>query len=132
MYEDDDVRCFCGLRASRRISRTEANPNRKFFGCPLYYSAAARGCDFFLWYDRKIEDDVRKLTSLVEGLSVHLREVQSEKNELESTLDHVVKHSHDVRSSSNSVPVSESYIVHELEAIKARLARVEDAVFRRR
>ncbi|CAN1215273.1 hypothetical protein LINPERPRIM_LOCUS141 [Linum perenne] len=43
MYEDDDVRCFCGLRASRRISRTEANPNRKFFGCPLYYSAVTFG-----------------------------------------------------------------------------------------
>ncbi|CAN1752228.1 hypothetical protein LINPERHAP1_LOCUS4631 [Linum perenne] len=95
-------------------------------------SKDAKGCDFFLWYDRKIEEDVRKLTSLVEGLSVHLREVQSEKNALESTLDHVIQHSHDVRSSSNSVPVSEAYIVHELEAIKARLSRVEDAVFSRR
>ncbi|CAN1292551.1 hypothetical protein LINPERPRIM_LOCUS21631, partial [Linum perenne] len=131
-YEDDDVRCFCELRASRRISRTEVNPNRKFFGCPLYYSADVKGCDFFLWYDRKIEEDVRKLTSLVGDLSVHLREVQSEKNELESTLDRVMKHSHDVRSSSYNVLVSEAYIVHELEAIKARLSRVEDAVFSRR
>ncbi|CAN1177741.1 hypothetical protein LINPERHAP2_LOCUS33283, partial [Linum perenne] len=57
-YEDDDVRCFCELRASRRISRTEANPNRKFFGCPLYYSADVKGCDFFLWHDMKIQEDV--------------------------------------------------------------------------
>ncbi|CAN1301733.1 hypothetical protein LINPERPRIM_LOCUS25090 [Linum perenne] len=41
-YEDDDVRCFCQLRASRRISRTKANPNRKFFGCPLYYSTGEK------------------------------------------------------------------------------------------
>ncbi|CAN1144506.1 hypothetical protein LINPERHAP2_LOCUS14144, partial [Linum perenne] len=47
----------------------------------------------------KIQEDVRKLTSLVEDLSVHLREVQREKNELESTLDCVMKHSHDVPSS---------------------------------
>ncbi|CAN1842264.1 hypothetical protein LINPERHAP1_LOCUS36795 [Linum perenne] len=37
-YEDDDVKCLCELRASCCISRTEANLNRKFLGCPLYYS----------------------------------------------------------------------------------------------
>ncbi|CAN1812794.1 hypothetical protein LINPERHAP1_LOCUS26635 [Linum perenne] len=42
-YEDDDVRCICELRALRRISRTEENSNRKFFGCPLYYSAIIYG-----------------------------------------------------------------------------------------
>ncbi|CAN1140264.1 hypothetical protein LINPERPRIM_LOCUS24731 [Linum perenne] len=91
----------------------------------------AKGCDFF-WYDRKITEDVRKLTSLVEDFIVHLCEVQSEKNELESTLHDVMKHSHDVRSSSYNVLVSETYIVHELEAINARLSRVEDVVFSRR
>ncbi|CAN1305230.1 hypothetical protein LINPERPRIM_LOCUS26450 [Linum perenne] len=91
-YEDDDVRCFCELRASRRISRTEVNPNRKFFGCPLYYSAG-------------------------------------EKNELESTLDRVTKHSRDIGSSSCSDSKSESNIVNELQAIKARLSRLEAVVF---
>ncbi|CAN1332443.1 hypothetical protein LINPERPRIM_LOCUS35711 [Linum perenne] len=107
-YEDDDVRCFCELKASRRISRTED----------------VKGCDFFLWCDMKIHEEVRKLTSLVGDLNVHLREVQSEKKELEFTLDRVMKHSNDVRSGSYSVPVSEAYIVHELEAIKACLSRV--------
>ncbi|CAI0473886.1 unnamed protein product [Linum tenue] len=37
-YEDEEVLCNCGLRASRRISHTVANPNRKFFGCPLFGS----------------------------------------------------------------------------------------------
>ncbi|CAN1331346.1 hypothetical protein LINPERPRIM_LOCUS35295 [Linum perenne] len=89
-------------------------------------------CDFFLWHDMKIQEDVRKLTSLVENLSVHLRDVQREKNELESTLDHVMKHSHDVPSSTYSAPVPQEYIVRELEMIKNRLSRVEDAVFARR
>ncbi|CAN1346262.1 hypothetical protein LINPERPRIM_LOCUS40705 [Linum perenne] len=128
-YEDDDVRCFCELRASRRISRTEANPNRKFFGCPLYYTADAKGCDFFLWYDSKIQEDVRKLASLVSDLTLQLREVQGEKNELESTLAHVTKHSCDIGSSSCSDSMSESNIVHELQAIKARLSRLEAVVF---
>ncbi|CAN1166426.1 hypothetical protein LINPERHAP2_LOCUS26692 [Linum perenne] len=105
-YEDDDVRCFCQLRASRRISRTEANPNRKFFGCPLYYSTDDKGCDFFLWYDSKIKEDVRKLASSVSDLTLQLHEVQVEKNELESSLVRVIKHSCDVGSSSCSHPMS--------------------------
>ncbi|CAN1195910.1 hypothetical protein LINPERPRIM_LOCUS32261 [Linum perenne] len=35
-YDDKTVVCECGLRASRRVSRTTSNPNRRFFGCPLY------------------------------------------------------------------------------------------------
>ncbi|CAN1342407.1 Probable WRKY transcription factor 21 [Linum perenne] len=117
-YEDDDVRCFCQLRASRRISRTEANPNRKFFGCPLY-STDDKGCDFFQWYDSKIQEDVRRLASSVSELTLQLHEVQGEKNELASTLDRVIKHSCDVGSSSCSHPISELSIVQELQAIKA-------------
>ncbi|CAN1317491.1 hypothetical protein LINPERPRIM_LOCUS30461 [Linum perenne] len=133
-YEDDDVKCFCDLRASCRISRTEANLNRKFFGCPLYCSTLkdARGCNFFLWCDIKVQEDVRKLTSLVGDLSLHLREIQREKKELESTLDRVMKHSHDVCSSSYNVRMSESEIVHEITTLKARLSRLEDIVFTRR
>ncbi|CAN1810088.1 hypothetical protein LINPERHAP1_LOCUS25806 [Linum perenne] len=71
----------------------EANPNRKFFGCPLYYSTDDKGCDFFLWYDSKIQEDVRKLASSVSDLTLQLHEVQGEKNELESSLDRVIKHS---------------------------------------
>ena len=31
-----DLRCFCGLKAIVYLSRTELNPNRHFFGCPLF------------------------------------------------------------------------------------------------
>ncbi|CAN0899822.1 hypothetical protein LINGRAHAP2_LOCUS20493 [Linum grandiflorum] len=37
-YEEDPVFCHCGVRASRRISHTAQNPNRKFFGCSNYKS----------------------------------------------------------------------------------------------
>ncbi|CAN1181425.1 hypothetical protein LINPERHAP2_LOCUS35380 [Linum perenne] len=37
-YGDHDVVCHCGLKASRRISHTAANPGRKFFGCRNYKS----------------------------------------------------------------------------------------------
>ncbi|CAN1801485.1 hypothetical protein LINPERHAP1_LOCUS22984 [Linum perenne] len=131
-YDDDEVRCFCQLRASRRISRTQANPNRKFFGCPLYYSAADKGCDFFLWYDNKIQEDVRKLSSLVGDLTLHLREAHSEKKELEATLDRVMQHSHEGAVGSYSGLTLESYILQELESIKARLSRLEDVVYSRR
>ncbi|CAN1782060.1 hypothetical protein LINPERHAP1_LOCUS15652 [Linum perenne] len=89
----------------------------------------AKGCDLFLWYDSKLQKDVRKLASLVSDLTLQLREVQGEKNELESTLDRVTKHSCDIGSSSCSDSMSESNIVHELHAIKARLSRLEDVVF---
>ncbi|CAN1768757.1 hypothetical protein LINPERHAP1_LOCUS10799 [Linum perenne] len=42
------------MRASRRISRTETNPNRKFFGCPRYSSKVDPGCGFFVWCDVKM------------------------------------------------------------------------------
>ncbi|CAN1171976.1 hypothetical protein LINPERHAP2_LOCUS29903 [Linum perenne] len=54
IYEDGEVLCHCRLRASRRISRIEMNPNRKFFGCPRYSSKVDRECGFFVWFDVKI------------------------------------------------------------------------------
>ncbi|CAN1217875.1 hypothetical protein LINPERPRIM_LOCUS1157 [Linum perenne] len=122
--------CHCNLRASRRISRTEANPNRKFFGCPLYKSADDKGCGFFLWFDMKVQEDVRKLTHLVGHLSLQLRRAQGETHELDSTSERVKNFPYDEASSSCSVYRSESSIVGELEVIKARLSRLEAAVFK--
>ncbi|CAN1149227.1 hypothetical protein LINPERHAP2_LOCUS16907 [Linum perenne] len=81
---------------------------------------------------RKIQEDVRKLASSVSELTLQLHEVQGEKNELESTLDRVIKQSCDVGSSSCSHPISELNIMHELQAIKARLSHLEGVVFCRR
>ncbi|CAN1167740.1 hypothetical protein LINPERPRIM_LOCUS18822 [Linum perenne] len=46
-YDDETVVCECGLRASRRVSRTSSNPNRRFFGCPLYKTKVP--CLYFDW-----------------------------------------------------------------------------------
>ncbi|CAN1248947.1 hypothetical protein LINPERPRIM_LOCUS6933 [Linum perenne] len=96
------------------------------------FTQADKGCDFFLWYDIKIQEDVRKLSSLVGDLTLHLREVQSEKKELEATLDRVMQHSHEGSVGNYSGVTSESYIFQELKSIKARLSRLEDVVFSRR
>ncbi|CAN1787229.1 hypothetical protein LINPERHAP1_LOCUS17558, partial [Linum perenne] len=53
-YDDHDVLCHCGLKASRRISHTAANPGRKFFGCRNYKSKADNGCGYFDWVDDKV------------------------------------------------------------------------------
>ncbi|CAN1249472.1 hypothetical protein LINPERPRIM_LOCUS7151 [Linum perenne] len=37
-YAAQDVDCHCGIKASRRISHTSANPGRKLFGCRNYKS----------------------------------------------------------------------------------------------
>ncbi|CAN1786931.1 hypothetical protein LINPERHAP1_LOCUS17427 [Linum perenne] len=128
-YEEDDVLCHYKLRASRRISHTEANPHRKFFGCLLYKSSDDNGCGFFLWYDTKIQLDKHHLTKMVGNLTLQLRQVEDEKKKLESTLERVIDRSSAEACSSYIVQPNESYILHELEEIKDRLARLEDAVF---
>ncbi|CAN1337461.1 hypothetical protein LINPERPRIM_LOCUS37610 [Linum perenne] len=111
--------CHYNLRASHRISCTEANPNRKFFGCPLYKSADDKGCGFFLWIDTKVKEDVQKLTHLVGNLSLQLRRAQGETHELDSTMERVKNYPYDEASSSCSVYRSESSFLGELEVIKA-------------
>ncbi|CAN0880921.1 hypothetical protein LINGRAHAP2_LOCUS13926 [Linum grandiflorum] len=52
-YEEDPVFCHCGVQASRRISHTAQNPNRKFFRCSNYKSKGDKGCSYFEWFDEK-------------------------------------------------------------------------------
>ena len=44
----DLVHCSCGLLASHRVSRTNRNPGRLFYGCPRYHGQGT-GCGFFEW-----------------------------------------------------------------------------------
>ncbi|CAN0912182.1 hypothetical protein LINGRAPRIM_LOCUS815 [Linum grandiflorum] len=50
-YEDHPVLCNCGLRASRCISQTCQNPNRKFFGCSKYKSKVHEWFGLFIYFD---------------------------------------------------------------------------------
>ncbi|CAN0885901.1 hypothetical protein LINGRAHAP2_LOCUS15226 [Linum grandiflorum] len=53
-YEDQPVLCNCGLRASRRISHTSQNPNRKFFGFSNYKSKVREWFGLFAYLDNSI------------------------------------------------------------------------------
>ncbi|CAN0837162.1 hypothetical protein LINGRAHAP2_LOCUS1718 [Linum grandiflorum] len=42
LYKENQVLCFCGIRASHRISHTLQNPNRNFFECLTSKSKVCR------------------------------------------------------------------------------------------
>ncbi|RYR53034.1 hypothetical protein Ahy_A06g027889 [Arachis hypogaea] len=46
-------KCFCEKYATSYMSKTDTNPNRLFFGCPLLKVTEAH-CKFFLWVDDHI------------------------------------------------------------------------------
>ncbi|RYQ99073.1 hypothetical protein Ahy_B07g086931 [Arachis hypogaea] len=47
------LKCFCEKYAICYMSKTDTNPNRLFFGCPLLKVIKAQ-CKFFLWVDDHI------------------------------------------------------------------------------
>ncbi|CAL1410418.1 unnamed protein product [Linum trigynum] len=112
-YEEEEVLCYCGLKAARRISRTAGNPNRKFFGCPLFSrSKDNKSCDYFEWFD--IRAAVFKATA---PLSEMVSMLESENRELRSLLQRVMK--------DGSGKHQPNEFVVELELIKQRIQRLE-------
>ncbi|CAN1217639.1 hypothetical protein LINPERPRIM_LOCUS1079 [Linum perenne] len=118
-YDDHDVLCHCGVKASRRISHTAANPGRKFFDCRNYKSKAVSGCGYFDWVDDKVValnekialvnalNDRIALVSIVQQLEHKVHELESENHDLQSTLAQAMKNpienvSNGECSSSNS------------------------------
>ncbi|CAN1184249.1 hypothetical protein LINPERHAP2_LOCUS36860 [Linum perenne] len=140
-YDDHDVLCHCGVKASRRISHTAANPGRKFFGCRNYKSKAVSGCGYFDWVDDKVAalndkialvnalNDRIALVGIVQQLENKVEELQSENHDLQSTLTQAMRNpraneSNDESSSSN---LSGDYNVQaEIEALKKRVAVLEN------
>ncbi|CAN1165744.1 hypothetical protein LINPERHAP2_LOCUS26325 [Linum perenne] len=81
---DVEVLCHCRMKASRRISHTDANPGRKFFGCPRYVSKVHPGCGFFVWYDVGIAAAAEKqqLVRLIEFLQTRVLELEQQNDDL--------------------------------------------------
>ncbi|XP_050234612.1 uncharacterized protein At4g04775-like [Mercurialis annua] len=46
-----EVYCSCGELVRRRISWTDDNPGRRFYGCARYSKKQMRKCTNFRWYD---------------------------------------------------------------------------------
>ncbi|CAN1128653.1 hypothetical protein LINPERHAP2_LOCUS4764 [Linum perenne] len=103
-YDDHDVLCHCGLKASRRISHTAANPGRKFFDCRNYKSKADNGCGYFDWVDDKVAalndkialvnavNDQIALVSIVQQLENKVQELESENHDLQSTVTQAMRY----------------------------------------
>ncbi|CAN1182577.1 hypothetical protein LINPERHAP2_LOCUS36048 [Linum perenne] len=113
---DVEVLCHCRIKASRRISHTDANPGRKFFGCPRYVSKADPGCGFFVWYDVGIAAAAEKqhLVRLVDFLQKRVLELEHENNDLRKRVCELT----DVGS-------SDSKVVTELDMLTKRVSHLE-------
>ncbi|CAN1192921.1 hypothetical protein LINPERPRIM_LOCUS21514 [Linum perenne] len=112
-YRDHEVVCHCGVKASRRISHTAANPGRKFFGCRNYKSKDNNGCGYFEWLDDVVaafNDKIALVNALNDRITLN-------------PIGNVV----DKESSSNPCEYS---AVSEIEALKERVALLENIVKR--
>ncbi|CAN1161825.1 hypothetical protein LINPERPRIM_LOCUS1508 [Linum perenne] len=111
-----EVLCHCRMRASTRISYTDANPGRKFFGCPRYVSKIEPGCGFFVWYDVKLAAVAEKkaLVRLVDSLQNRIDELEYENKKLRASL-----------REQAAVGSSEKSVTTELESLTKRVAQLE-------
>ncbi|OMO96001.1 Zinc finger, GRF-type [Corchorus olitorius] len=54
-YEGEPIICSCKMMAPRWTSWTNANPGRRFYGCPNYKDPT-KCCKFYLWHDPSLCD----------------------------------------------------------------------------
>ncbi|CAN0837160.1 hypothetical protein LINGRAHAP2_LOCUS1718 [Linum grandiflorum] len=88
LYKENQVLCFCGIRASHRISHTLQNPNRNFFECLTSKSKDEKGCGYFDCFGVKGVDVTEKLKMaiLVESLTNEIHDIQVENMELQASM----------------------------------------------
>ncbi|CAN1143184.1 hypothetical protein LINPERHAP2_LOCUS13464, partial [Linum perenne] len=114
---DAEVLCHCRMRASIKISYTEANPGRKFFGCPRYVSKIESGCGFFVWYDVKLAAATEKqeLVRLVDILRNRIHALEYENDKLRMCL----------RERSEVGSITDKSVTTELESLTKRVSQLE-------
>ncbi|CAN0917166.1 hypothetical protein LINGRAHAP2_LOCUS30120 [Linum grandiflorum] len=123
-YEDGEVLCHCGLRASRRVSRTIANPGRKFFGCPRYSSKVEKGCGYFVWFEVKVAalKEKQELLPMVDNLQLQVQHLKEQNEWLQTQMDDGV-----VSSGSNVVQNNKYNLISEIEMLKFRIGVIESS-----
>ncbi|XP_057419897.1 uncharacterized protein LOC130735751 [Lotus japonicus] len=67
------VRCKCGVEAKVRISRTNLNPGKPWYGCHLPKNHP-QNCNYFLWV-RDEEDGITEVTSSREEEIMQLKAI---------------------------------------------------------
>lgn len=75
--------CECGLPAKVFKSKTDKNPNRRFFGCQLYKEGGNAHCKFFRWLDEEVIGWPKR--ALAEAQSV-IKEKTEKIEELNATI----------------------------------------------
>ena len=70
------VKCYCGVEAKRRISRTKRNPDRGWYGCHLP-KGHDMNCNFFKWVQE--DDGTSHVTSQ--------RSLQDEQERVEASVE---------------------------------------------
>ncbi|CAH1422805.1 unnamed protein product [Lactuca virosa] len=52
--------CYCGVIAPLKISTSEKNPGRRYFGC-RYWPDEVEDCGYFEWYDSEVSPWYKEL-----------------------------------------------------------------------
>ncbi|KAJ1420530.1 Zinc finger, GRF-type [Sesbania bispinosa] len=61
-------RCFCNMRVVIRVSGTERNPGRLYYGCPKL--RVNDRCGFFLWVDNETGfEDIHSMNEATSGMA---------------------------------------------------------------
>ncbi|CAN0885903.1 hypothetical protein LINGRAHAP2_LOCUS15226 [Linum grandiflorum] len=129
-YEDQPVLCNCGLRASRRISHTSQNPNRKFFGFSNYKSKDAKGCGYFEWFDVKVAvvNEKLRMAKVVESLTNKVQDLGVENLELQAAIrgSTGTPRGNANQESTSGIGNIDAYSLRsKLDALKARVQRLK-------
>ncbi|CAN1129996.1 hypothetical protein LINPERHAP2_LOCUS5571 [Linum perenne] len=116
-FGDVEVLCHYCMRALTKISCTDADPERKFFGCPRYISKIQSGCGFFVWYDVKLAAAMEKqdLVRLVDTLHNRIDELEYENNKLRTRL----------REQAEVGISNDKSVTTELESLTKRVSQLE-------
>ncbi|CAN1168181.1 hypothetical protein LINPERHAP2_LOCUS27676 [Linum perenne] len=90
------------MKASRRISHTDANPGRKFFGCPRYVSKIAAAAE------------KQQLVSLVDFLQTRVLELEHQNDDLQKRVCELTE-----------VGSSDTKVETELDMLAKRVSQLE-------
>ncbi|EFH58530.1 hypothetical protein ARALYDRAFT_896293 [Arabidopsis lyrata subsp. lyrata] len=124
--------CDCGLPAKIYKSKTEKNPNRRFFGCQLYKEGGNAHCKFFRWFEEETvkglpkiglieaEAEINAKNKIIDQLTVTIMELR----------EHLERHKGEISSIDSDDEEKESIDIGL--KTKAKIDELEKTVYRQR
>ncbi|CAH8262512.1 unnamed protein product [Arabidopsis lyrata] len=124
--------CDYGLPAKIYKSKTEKNPNRRFFGCQLYKEGSNAHCKFFRWFE---EEELKRLpkSSLIEA-EAEINAKNKMIDQLTVTIKELRDHLEKVKWEISSIDSDddEKYSIDMGLKTKAKIKELEKIVHRQR